>query len=208
MVPSLMPTESDPRIREVLDSVFRGPEYLWDRPNDPFVILRGWWGRFIEWLTAMEAANPELFRVLYYVVVGGVLALLIFAVWKIVRGFARAGPKRMAGLPMVEEARHQADWHRRQAEQLAFQGDYCGAMRHAFQALLQDLAERKLVVLHPSKTPRDYLRESRLNTEGKHRLQSAVNGLYTVLFGRLPLDYQGYSKWYALTTPDGYYDPS
>jgi hypothetical protein len=95
-------------------------------------------------------------------------------------------------------------WYRREAERLASEGRLLEAMQADFTALILEFDRRHLLRFHPSKTPREYVREARLSESSRSALSELVWSLYRHLFGREPVTAPVAAAWRARTAADRY----
>ena len=183
------------RFREVLDSVFAGPAYRWGDVPAPLRLLREWWQRLGDWLVALRADNPLVYRLL---VLGLLLTLLLilahagWVVWRTARLAARDEgrvPVRSPG-----EARDAA-WYFRAADRAAADGKLLEALQLAFMGLTLSLHDQGAVQYHASKPPAEYAREARLSEGDRERLRALVGSLYAHVFGGRPLGPDDYRRW-------------
>lgn len=188
-------------LREVLDSVFAGPAYRWGEVPAPLRLLREWWERLGDWLTALRADNPMVFRALVLGLLVALLLVLAHAGWVVWRT-ARAAAREEARLPgrAAREARDAA-WYARAADTAAAAGRLTEALQLAFVALALTLHEQGVVQFHASKTPAEYAREARLADGDRERLGALVRALYAHVFGGRPLDLEQYRRWRAAGAP-------
>ena len=189
------------RFRETLDSVFAGPAYRWGESPAALRVLREWWERLGDWLVALRAENPMVYRLLVLALLLALLLVLAHAgwvVWRTARYAARdegRAPDRAGG-----EARDAA-WYARAADAAAAEGRLVEALQLAFVALALTLHDQGAVQFHASKTPAEYAREARLADGDRERLRALVRALYAHVFGGRPLDAEDYRRWRAAGAP-------
>lgn len=182
-------------LRAALDSVFATPPYRWSEEPGPLRLLRRWWDTLGDWLAALRADNPALFRLL---VLGLLLALLLvfahaaYIVWRTARD--AAGPEARAAGPGARE-RRDAAWYSREADRAAAGGRLVEALQLAFVALALTLQGQGVLEYDPSKTPAECAREARLAEGDRERLRSLVRALYAHAFGGRPLGPEEYRRW-------------
>lgn len=174
-------------VRAVLDEVFSAQQYQWDLPPDPWRWLRELVGHVVAWFQALEAEHPAAYWVLIAALaalLGAILIHLGYLSWVAFR--AREEERR----PTIERDRERrgADWHRRRALELEEAGAFTESLAHRFAALVHVLDEDRVIRAHPSKTPAEYLREARLDSNGREAFEHVVRWLYDHLFGGQPLD--------------------
>ena len=145
-------------VRDTLAAVFRQPafdrslrETLWRR-------LRDWFGALFDRINAALAESPVAFwtaRVLLALAVALVVGRAAYLGWAWWRERERHATPRTTG----RRGTTGDPWLRAQEEAAA--GRYTEAAHLLYQALLQLLAGRERLRLHPSKTVGDYARELR-----------------------------------------------
>lgn len=195
-------------LRAVLDSVFAGPAYVWDRPDDPLAVVRAWWGRVMEWFASLVELHPGAMRVMLYAAILALLTIVLHAIWVWVHTMRAAASRPPGdGATTAGSLRHDARWHRDEAERLAADGHFAEASHHRFLALVLDLETVQRLHYHPSKTPADYLREVSLPPGARSDLERLVRVLYGYLFARQPCGPAEYSAWRDLTVADRYARP-
>lgn len=191
-------------LRATLDSVFASPAYRWETREDPFGALRRVWYATGEYLARLREQNPDAFRLLTWLLVAVLMAILAHAAWialRTVRGGSRQmQPARGGALPAPRDAA----WHAREAARLAQGGDYVAAMQADFLRLVLELDARRVVAFHPSKTPSEYARDSALGDEGRRALGTLVREMYAHAFARVPCDRAAYDAWRARAMVDRY----
>ena len=182
-------------LRAVLDSVFAAPAYRWGEEPAPARLLREWWQRLLDWLSALQASNPGAFRLFVLVLLLGLLLILghaAWVVWRTVRGGTAAVGGRAA--TRVVEARD-AGWYLAQADRAAAGGRMLEALQLAFLGLALTLDGEGLLRYHPSKTPAECAREARLAPADRERLRELVRVLYACIFGGTPCGPDDYRRW-------------
>ncbi|GAC1397016.1 MAG: hypothetical protein NVSMB56_12010 [Pyrinomonadaceae bacterium] len=141
--------------------------------------LRRFLKRFVEWLKNLfpswkplpsnGADNSSLIAVSRLIIYALLAVLLSFIVWRFVLPLLRRRAQRNKvaneGARIVlgeslEAGQSGADLLR-EADRLAREGDWRGAIRKSYIALLCELGDRKIVRLAQHKTNRDYLRDLR-----------------------------------------------
>ena len=101
----------------MLDSVFAALSYRTVGLREPLAWFRHAWLTIKEWFNVLEVAQPLLFRVVIYLLVAGMLALVCHAAWGVitdVRSAAAADDATRHAAPRRDEA-----WFRREADRLA-----------------------------------------------------------------------------------------
>jgi hypothetical protein len=159
--------------------VERRPVLLW---------LAQRWRALLDWLNGLADVHPAWFTVLLAVLVVVLVLLLVhvgYVVWRIVRPSVRTGEAVSAGgAPLVLDARA----HLARAAELARAGRYAEALAHRFVAVVLELEAAGAARFHVSKTPAEYVREARLDDEGRATFAGLVGQLYRHLFGAVPCD--------------------
>lgn len=156
---------------ERLTRILAQPEYQLAQQQESAIkqwitrILRKVQAWFHKLFGASPKAQPSQFTLnLTRLVIGGVLVLALFyALYKFFRWFGtrkrhsetETGPREILG-EVISEAATTEDLLET-ARALAAQGDYRGAIRRAYIALLFELEQRGKLRLHRAKTNRDYL---------------------------------------------------
>jgi hypothetical protein len=182
-------------LRAALDSVFATPPYRWQEEAAPLRLLRQWWHRLGDWLTALRADNPTAFRLLILSLL--LTLLLIFAhaayvVWRTARAARQADERG----PSREPREHRdAAWYSRAADHAAAEGRLLEALQLAFVSLALTLHGQGVLDYHASKTPAECAREARLADGDRERLRSLVRALYAYVFGGRPLGPEDYRRW-------------
>lgn len=181
--------------KEKLDRILQRPEYQKQDPEDQSAIER-WINAFLDWLRDLlprespsparpvqesdVRTSPILVMVL---VILAALAILGFVIWKIapligLRG-TRKKEKKDKGERIILGEKLAADESSTtlfdQAEHMARTGDFRGAIRKGYIAMLCELGDRKIVRIAQHKTNRDYLSDIR-----KH--QSLYGGVKDLTF--------------------------
>lgn len=187
-------------LRAVIDSVFADPAYDWsERPA-----VLGWLADGWRWLTTVlrefQDANPALFRWFQVALIVVLLAIILHAVWVVVRTTRAASARDRAVGPAPPEVPRTAGWYQAHADELAGQGQFTEAMLAAFHALILDLDRRGVVRYRPSKTPREYIGEATLTSADQERFGSLVGMLYGYVFGHQPCGDSDYRDWLAMAS--------
>lgn len=143
-------------VRDTLAAIFREPAYerslkatLWSR-------FTRWASDVLERLTAFTDSSPTLawtLRALTVVALVLIVARLAYVIWA--RRPASMGARGRSGRADAADS----PWSRASAEAAA--GRYTEAAHLLYAALLEALATRERLRLHPSKTLGDYTRELR-----------------------------------------------
>lgn len=189
-------------LRAVLDSVFAAPAYRWQEHPDPLAFLGRWLAAAREWLEALRATHPVIFRAVVVGLLVLALATLVHAAW-VFAATLRASRQAVAAPAAAGERRDRA-WHQREAERLAGMGRYAEAVQQEFLALVLALDARALLRFHPSKTPAEYGREARLAPEARGEFLDLVRGVYGFAFARIPCGPDEWEAWRARALPERY----
>jgi hypothetical protein len=201
----IVPTAGDTTataFRAVLDSVFAAPEYRWADVPAPARLLHDWWARLGEWLGALRAENPAVYRLLLLVILLVLVAFLAHGVWVVWQTLRGAAAPAASGRGSSAPAARDAAWYRREADRAAAAGRIAEALQLAFVGLALGLESQGLLRYHPSKTPAECAREARLDPADHARLGGLVGSLYACAFGGVPCDAEEYHRWRdALTGP-------
>lgn len=194
-------------LRALLDSVFAAPAYQWVERPHPFAILGRWWRQLIAWLEGLQGRHPDVFWLLFWVLVGILTLIVVHAGWVMLQTVraARAPADVLAarGLPEIRGA----TWYRRESERLAREGRYPEAMQADFLALVLELDARKIVRFHPSKTPNEYSYEAALRAEQREHFRALVRSLYGYAFARQPCGPAEFAAWRSRALAEHYAAP-
>jgi hypothetical protein len=190
-------TEQAERLRAALDTVFAGRQYRWAREPAPARLLHEWWDRMSDWLRALRADNPLVFRLLILgllLVLVLILAHAAWLVWRTVRG-AQTADAAEASAGTLEP--RDAEWYSRAADLAAAEGRFADALQLAFVSLALGLDRQGLLQYHTSKTPAECARDARLEPADGARLRGLVRTLYLHAFGGRPAGLDEYRHWRA-----------
>lgn len=161
------PRHATAQDRQQLDEILRRSEFQERGENPVSKFIRETRDQLLKWLSDLlqplfgGAAGEGLgFGLRILIILGAALALLLLgrAVWQAVgrrRSAAVRGKKVIFG-EEIDESTTASDLAA-QARALAAKGDYRGAVRRLFVALIYQLDERELVRLRPQATNREYL---------------------------------------------------
>lgn len=197
MSPLAQADPSPATLRAALDSVFASPAYRWAETPYPIRILREWWSRLGEWLTALRADNPAAFRLLVLGLLVALALLLAHGAWVVWSTIRRAAVPRDTVLRPAAERGRDAAWYLREADRAAADGRIAEAMQLAFVGLALTLEAQGLLRYHASKTPAECAREARLAREDRDRLRALVRALYAHVFGGGRFAADDYRRWRA-----------
>lgn len=192
-------TLSDDAVADAVASVFSASEFdrtiretIWERIQG--VILR-----VLRALQSLATTERELF---WLVVV--VLALILVAV------LARAGyllyQRRVLGAVLPGERRELTRTRGRDpllvAQEEAARGNFTDAAHALYLALLESLARREHVRLHPSKTIGDYVRELRARSSSMfNRFREFARSYEVVVYGLGACDRERWERLHELARP-------
>jgi hypothetical protein len=179
-------------VRRAVEVVFARPAYQWVPMARPLHWFRSLWTRFVDWLNRLDSQHPVVYQVLFWgavLLLFALLAHLAFSAWRIYRSTV-APPGGAA--PRVASVTGGPDRQLARAEALAGEGRYTEALAHRFLALLLQLDGLHALSFHPAKTPAEYVREARLEEDGRASFAALVSQLYGHVFGAAPCDAQGY----------------
>jgi hypothetical protein len=189
-------------LRAILDSVFAGADYKWVRRPDPLATLRHAWAAFTHWVSDLHDGHPLGFRVVGYVLVALMLALVLHAAWTFFTGVGSADASRAEATPgFVPRG---PAWYRHEADRLAATGRFAEAIQLDFLALVLALDARSVLHFHPSKTPGEYARESQLAPAEREEFREMVRRLYRYAFARSPCGPIEFADWRARAVPERY----
>jgi hypothetical protein len=184
-------------LRAVLDTVFAAPAYDWVEQEHPFGWIERAWLALVDFLERLRAADPLIFRIGLAVLILALVAILAHASWIMLKTMRHAVARDVAERTSRPAERRDAAWFEREADRLAAAGRHVDALQAAFAGLTLRLDELGAVRYDPSRTPREYAREARLDARDRRRLQDLVTALYRHAFGGEPLGPEDYRRWRA-----------
>jgi hypothetical protein len=191
-------------LRSLLDTVFAGKAYEWvDKPH-PFAFLVRWWFEFKRWLAGLEQSQPLVYWALIWLLTAILAAILVHAVWVMVRTLQAAGAPVEAREKSSAPERRGAAWYRREAQRLAREGRYPEAMQSDFLGLVLELDQRGTLKFHPSKTPNEYTYEVSAGEPGKAAFRDLVRALYGFVFARQPCGADDFAVWHERSRAEHY----
>jgi hypothetical protein len=190
----------DRQIADTVAAVFRGPEFV------QRTIYPSWLTRALEWIArqlgrlfSSSAESPVAYWTL-------VTMLALFAAAVLARALYVAYVRQtlVAGAPGERRARGRGrsrdPWL--VAQEQAARGDFTEAAHALYRALLETLARRERVRLHPSKTVGDYVRDLRRNSSAVfQRFRDFARSYEVVVYGVGACDQERYERLLALATP-------
>jgi hypothetical protein len=191
---------ADAAVRDTIARVFAHADY--DRSLRQTVLSRvwAWLGDLLSSVAAAVARAP---RPVYWAAIGLlalvaalVLARVAYGVYRRRdRGAALAGAARRGRPPVGHGA-----WLDAQA--LAARGAYTEAAHALYRALLEAVAARERVRLHPSKTVGDYARDLRARSSTLlGRFREFARSYEAVVYGGVPCDAARFERLRALAEP-------
>ena len=189
-------------LRSVLDSVFAAPAYHWVRRGEPLAFLRRAMQTIGAWLDRMQLTQPILYRIVIYLLLAGMLALVLHATWRFFTEVRSADTPDGIRDPRV--VRRDEGWYRTEADRLARAGRFAEAIQADFLALVLVLDERKQLRFHPSKTPAEYARDTTLAPLAREDFRDLVRRLYAYAFARVPCGAADFFDWRQRAAPDRY----
>jgi hypothetical protein len=189
-------------LRAVLDSVFADPAYRWVHRPAPLAGLALAWARLKDWYFRLSEANPLAYRIVLDLLLAATLAVVIHAAWTFLKGVRQSDT--ITSRDGASAVRHDEEWYRREADRLAAAGHFPEAVQADFLALVLALDARSALRFHPSKTPGEYARESRLAPAARDEFRDLVQRLYSFAFARSPCGPAEFADWRARATPERY----
>ena len=184
-------------VRDTIAAVFRDPAYdrnlresLWQR-------FAAWLARWFAELRELLSGSPRLGWTMIVIAALLLVAIVARAVW-----LARVRAARRAALdfggPGGAHARALGD-PLQLAQRAAASGDYTAAAHLLYRALLEAVARRERIRLHPSKTVGDYARELRQRSSSLFgRYRDFARTYETVVYGLGTCDRERWERLDAL----------
>ncbi len=172
-------------VRAVLGDVFQDPAYDWNEQTSPFAFLAELLSTVVDWLEGVRELHPALYWLILGVMTGLLIAVIVHVavlIWLALK--PRAVPLAVTG--RTPPARRDARWHLDESRRLRAAGQFTESLAHRFTALLLQLERRNALTYDPTKTPREYTDEARLDDSGRSVLNELVASLYRHLFGGEP----------------------
>ena len=165
--------------KQKLAQILERPEYQAPEKKEKGALER-WWESFSNWLRGLfpkpepmqpvesgpagGGIPPLLVQIL---IVGAALAIIVFVIWRFGPTFSGRRRSKKTGKDSGERiilgerlaANESSASLFGQAESMAQEGNFRGAIRKGYIALLCELGDRKIIRLAQHKTNRDYLRD-------------------------------------------------
>lgn len=198
----MIPQAPADSLQGVLDAVFAAPKYQWVARPHPWRWLAEQFMKLVRWFEELRLGAPAIYWAVVSLAVIALVAVLVHAGWLMLRTI-RASTAPDAAASGVRAERRDAAWYRARGSRLAGEGRYAEAMRAHFEATALELAAAGLVRWHPSKTPREYAREAKLDGEARARLGALVDGVYAASFEGRSFGPTEYEAWRAMTVAGG-----
>ena len=187
-------------VRDTLAAVFADPAF--DRSLRDTLLRRlwSWVGGLFDRIGAAVAESPaaqwsaRVLLVLLALLLLGRAAMLLWA-WRASREAARLGRRGVGGGRLARDP-----WVA--AQEAAAAGRYTEAAHLLYQALLQLLAARERLRLHPSKTVGDYARELRVRSSAAfHPFRAFARDYERVVYGLEEVDREHFDRLRAAAQP-------
>jgi hypothetical protein len=195
-VPALDPAA----VRDTIARVFAQADY--DRSLRETLLSR-LWGWLGELLRAVGRAVDRAPRPVYWAVIVLLVGVAVLVVARVAYGAylrreqrgTAPGAGRRAGAALGRDA-----WLR--AQERASRGEYTDAAHALYEALLDALAVRDRVRLHPSKTVGDYARDLRRRSSARLAgFREFARSYEAVVYGGVPCDRARFERLQALAAP-------
>ena len=174
-------------VRTVLRAIFAEPRYRWAVRRTAADIIREFLNAVQDFLGRLALQHPIAFFALMITLALLVVLMFTHMALTVRRAFQRGPEAPAPEAPPLPVARDAA-WHLAQARQLVAAERYAEALSHRFLALVLELERRHVVTVRPSRTPAEYAREVRLDSDGRAGFSALVATLYGALFGRGHVD--------------------
>ena len=166
----------------MLRGVFAAPRYRWRAAHDPLARLRDALQRVLDWLWGVHLVHPVAYWLLLAALTAISVALLVHIGYMLRLAIASRGaePRRAAGRAAPPQ---DTRWHLATARRLGAEGRFAEAIAHRYLALVLELAQRRTVTFHPSRTPMEIASDARLDAAALAELRALTAKLYAHLFG-------------------------
>jgi Domain of unknown function (DUF4129) len=197
LVISQNPALSDDSLRAVIDTVLSASPYQWTDTAPRLSWLGRWWRALVDWLARLQENNPLAADILFWSLASVLIVIFLHGGWIVYQTMKRATVVGGGAGGATAVALRDERWYQRLADRLAAEGRYAEAMQAAFRGLMLRLDARGLVRYHPSKTPREYAREARLNDRDRQDLADSVGRLYAHAYAGQPCESRQYHDWLA-----------
>jgi hypothetical protein len=189
------PVPTDDSLRAVVDTVLSAAPYQWTETTPRLSWITRWWYALLDWVARLQENNPTAAELLFWSLVVVLVAILVHGGWIMYQtlrgGSAREGPAGTVRSVEIQDDR----FYQRLADTLAEQGRFAEAMQAAFTSLVLRLDAKGVLRYHPSKTPREYAGEARLDESSRGRLRDSVARLYACAYAGAPCGPSQYQDW-------------
>lgn len=193
---------SETAIRDTMAAVFRQAAFARRQPSwiaRKIAEFFGWLGDLLGQLGHARTTNPAVFWsviVIVLAVAAAITARLAWVSYQRRRQGIDARPERHGAMGGAQGDPWTA------AQQHAARGDFTSAAHSLYLALLNAIARRGLVRLHPSKTAGDYVRELRARSATVFtRFRDFARAYETVVYGTGVCDRERYETLQRLALP-------
>lgn len=184
-------------VQHAVREVFARPEYQWGERALLLRWLEAWWRWLQAALASLDTNHPVLARVVFWGSIAALLGIIVhfaYVAWRIYRATVRPDSGRaVPGGMRLEDARA----YLARAQALAEAGRFTEALAYRFMGLLLELERARVVQVHASKTPFEYVGEARLDAEAQRSFGGLVERLYRHIFGGEPCDARAYDEFGA-----------
>ena len=189
----------DSVIADTADAVFAAAEYARARPS---LLARAYqWLR--DFLAPLGEATTPSAPVFWSVIAAGVLIILLVVgrfTWLARTRMLRHASERAGGGGIASRTRAGDPW--RAAEELAAAGEFTDAAHSLYLALLDAVARRERLRLHPAFTVGDYVRALRSRSSSLFsRFRDFALSYETVVYGLGSCDRERYERLRSLALP-------
>jgi len=193
---------SETAIRDTMAAVFRQAAFVKRQPSwlaRKIAEFFEWLGDLLSQLGGTRSSNPKVFWTVTAIIIAIAVAIIARLAWVSYRRrgqgiAARPAPTGPAGATQGDP------WSA--AQHYAARGDFTAAAHSLYLALLNAIARRGLVRLHPSKTVGDYVRELRMRSATVFtRFRDFARAYETVVYGTGVCDQERYETLQRLALP-------
>jgi hypothetical protein len=192
LVDGTVPADS---LRAVLDSVFSSRAYDWTIRPSPSGLLARLWHSLEQWLLHLRTSSPVAFNWFYFGLLVVLALILVHGGWVFYRTIQAARQPYQGGVIALSQEVRDERWYQREAEALARAGRFAEAMQSLFIAQILTMDRRNILRFHPAKTPREYAREARLESDDRREFLALVRSLYRYAFAGEPCGPEDYRGW-------------